>query len=262
MHISDIAKNPWVQMSSVGIISLSGGIGIGYILAKKHYEKIAETLEALNFYTYTPPVPPDMPDEEVVIVTEHREEVHVLPNHPGVPVQEEEEELVKGELIELRPQEDDDDETDEDSIAETGSRRNHPSNVVVTVDETLGVPGWDWPEELAKREADPKSPYILHQDEFYHDERGYTQTSLAYYSQDQVLLDESDTPIYNYGAIVGPLEFGHGSSDPNILYVRNEPMQAEYEISLLDESYEIEKLGIQMENDSIEHSLDRFRPSD
>jgi hypothetical protein len=91
---------------------------------------------------------------------------------------------------------------------------------------------------------------------------GYTQTTLTFYSGDNILADEQDSPVYNYESVVGNLRFGHGSNDSNVVYIRNEKLEAEYEVLLFDGSFEIEVLGYVAEANVIEHSLTKFRNSD
>ena len=122
---------------------------------------------------------------------------------------------------------------------------------------------WDYEVEVPKRT--PTTPYVIHRDEFFADEKGYdNQTTLTFYSGDNVLCDENDTPVYNPEKIVGVLEFGKGSGDPNVVYVRNERLEAEYEILLDTGFYQLEVLGGQTEamlkaND-LKHSVYKFRP--
>jgi hypothetical protein len=118
---------------------------------------------------------------------------------------------------------------------------------------------WDEVEEAKKR--DGKAIYILHQDEFFGDEFGYAQTSLNYYEEDDILCDEEDVPIYNYVDLVGELEFGRGTDDKNVVYIRNETRECEYEILRNSGSYAYEILGIEYDEQldkEIEHSATKL----
>jgi hypothetical protein len=122
---------------------------------------------------------------------------------------------------------------------------------------------WDWEKEKASRS--PEAPYILHQDEYLNDQSGYVQKVLTYYAGDDILTDESDTPIYNHHEIVGELVFGHGSNDSRVVYVRNEMHRGEYEILLDNGHYAQEILGLQAEaqiESELRHSEYRFRADD
>lgn len=157
--------------------------------------------------------------------------------------------------------------TDEASLA--ASRDLHPSVGQRNGDEEVSTvfrvvdDDWDYDVEVARRT--PEEPYILHRDEFFADEKGYdNQTTLTYYQGDNVLCDEQDVPIYQHEKVVGDLKFGHGSGDPNVLYIRNERLEAEYEILLDSGYYVVEVLGGQaeesLERPGLKHSVYKFRP--
>ena len=121
--------------------------------------------------------------------------------------------------------------------------------------------GWNYETEIAKR--DPEHPYIIHRDEFNSNEVDYPQSTLTYYKSDHILCDEHDTPVYNIDKVVGKLEFGKGSRDPSIVYIRNEKLEAEYEVILDHGWYQVEVLGQAVEDhlkdSNVKHSLHKFR---
>lgn len=121
------------------------------------------------------------------------------------------------------------------------------------------IDGWDYEEELAKRTSD--APYIIHKDEYDAEEAGYSQSTLTFYAGDSVLVDERDVPIYDAGKIVGEPIFGHGSQDPSICYIRNDRLEAEYEILLEEGFYQVEVLGAEIEHsyESRKEPLRKFR---
>ncbi len=121
---------------------------------------------------------------------------------------------------------------------------------------------WNYAQEI--RDRDPSEPYVIHKDEFYSEERGFTQTTLTYYAGDNILVDEEDAPIYNHDSVTGPLLFGHGSGDPKVVHIRNEKRKAEYEVVREPGLYSEEILGITIENNErakdLRHSKNwRFR---
>lgn len=125
---------------------------------------------------------------------------------------------------------------------------------------------WDWEVENQSREANPDGPFVIQRDEYEDDEADFIQSTLTYYQGDNILADDHDVPIYNHHLVVGDLKFGHGSDDPNIVYVRNGKLRAEYEIVLDRGHFSVEVLGQDAED--IEASFDekreprRFRPTD
>lgn len=122
---------------------------------------------------------------------------------------------------------------------------------------------WDYDKEVKKRS--PDTPYIIHKDEFYSEESGLTQVTLTYYAGDNIMCDEDDSPIYNHEQVTGPLLFGHGSGDPNVVHIRNEKRKAEYEVLYDPGLYSVDVLGLQIEDNQrvkdIKHSnqLHKFK---
>jgi len=125
-----------------------------------------------------------------------------------------------------------------------------PVSIPVDTDSTDSTdPDWIYAEELAARTEN--APYVIHQEEFEGDGTGYDRVSYTYYSVDDVLVDDSDThPIPHADEIVGQnnLKFGHGSEDPNIVYICNDRLQLLIEISRSPGSYEQEVLGLENDN--------------
>jgi hypothetical protein len=123
---------------------------------------------------------------------------------------------------------------------------------------------WDYEEEIPRRSQ--TKPHIIHRDEFWGEEKGYEQSTLTYYIEDDILTDQEDTPIYGYEAVTGKLLFGHGSGDINTVYIRNDKQSAEYEVLRFEGAYSREILGVSLEEDSaksdLRHSVRKFRPRD
>lgn len=225
----------WLIPSGVGVGAFGLGVGVGYFLCQRKFKSTVE---------------------------EYEEDI----------------ETVESNLMEL-------DFTQEGYRAEiTNEDTTPPVEIVTDVEEfiqsvieepvTTSVfnkeddDDWNYDKELQEREnLDPKAPYIIHRDEFEAEEEGYRQTTLTYYSGDGILVDESDTPIYNFEKVVGELLFGHGSRDQNVVYVRNPEHQAEYEILLDSGMYQVEVLGQEIEDkyedNDLKHShMRKFRASD
>lgn len=101
--------------------------------------------------------------------------------------------------------------------------------------------GWDYQKEIAQRSSD--RPYVIHEDEQH--ERGYNEATFTYYEGDDVLADAADKILDNRDEIVGDCieKFGHGSSDPNVVYLRNEQLEVEIELCRSTGSYAEEVHG-------------------
>lgn len=91
-------------------------------------------------------------------------------------------------------------------------------------------------------------PYIITVDEFFgSDEEDYNKLSIDYWAGDRVLSDDKEEHIPDVEGTVteANLErFGHGSNDPNLVYVRNDRLQTDFEICYNPGSYSREVLGM------------------
>lgn len=105
-------------------------------------------------------------------------------------------------------------------------------------EEEVGPEVWDYASEVRMRTED--CPYVIHSDEFDQNEKNYTQSQLSYFAEDDVLCDERDQVIEDQDSTVGLVnldKFGHGSGDPNVVYVRNDIIKMEFEVTKSDSSY-------------------------
>jgi len=134
-----------------------------------------------------------------------------------------------------------------------GMNNDEPEAVVINIFKNDD--GWDYEQELNNRSNE--EPYILHVDEYIGEEMGFKQETLTYYEGDDIMADITDTPIYNWPSVTGPLNWGHGSKDPNVVYVRNEKLRKEYEILRHSGSFETEVIGL--EETELQHSVLKFR---
>lgn len=114
---------------------------------------------------------------------------------------------------------------------------------------------FNYEEEIARRTED--EPYVISHDEFMACEKDYQQVQFTYYDGDNVLADERDQVVEDEDRIVGIanlLRFGHGSKDRNIVYIRNDTLDLEFEVVRSDGKYAEMVLGF------IEHSERDGRP--
>lgn len=113
-------------------------------------------------------------------------------------------------------------------------------------EEAQMMNSWDYNKERAKRS--PVRPYVIHVDE--REELPYDEVSLTYYDADDVLCDERDEVIGgpDRDRMVGEAnleKFGHGSNDPSVVFVRNDRLEAQYEIIKSPNSYAEEVHGFE-----------------
>lgn len=257
-------KKEWVVPASVGITSFAAGFGVGYFWffrkANRFIKNTDAEIEELKEQTV---------ELEFERAERAREFNHMIQEAAHVVKQfrDRGREYLEGMVEQLQYAPD-------DSESILLSKATHPANfkevnpddgALVNIFGNNTTDNWDYASELEERT--PEHPYIIHRDEFFGQESGYDQTTITYYEGDDILCDEKDQPIYNPDKVVGTLIFGHGSQDPNIVYVRNDHFQAEYEVLRDSGHYQIEVLGAQIveegEERDIKHSrILKFRPSD
>jgi hypothetical protein len=226
--IATLLRNKWVLPTSVGVTAFSSGFAAGYAYFKyrSKQEEIPEpefTQLAIDFDEYLKATS----IEDILGVGQPLhdaagEPLTVWANAKPTPIDEETLSLVV------------------DPLPVSVFRVDHEDD-------------WDYESELATRT--PELPYIIHADEYFNDEMGYSQTTLTFYNEDNILCDERDVPIYGHSLMVGPLLFGHGSNDQNIVYVRSEKLEHEWEIICSMGSYEVEVMGLQIEQSLEEQDL-------
>ena len=232
-----------------GVASFAAGAGAGYFLGKRNAENSRG----------------DISIKEGDIVAEEEFDHPTLEFDAGELVAAARGEAPPKVVIDAEDLEDDKDEERNTSFEETvievmGSESDEPDEVTVDGPEpqdedpskrhnVFAQSGhdWDYDAELAARTSN--EPYILHHEEFHSEESGYTQQTLCYYQGDNQVTDEQDSPVYNFPTILGDLRFGHGSGDPNVVYIRNDKLRAEYEVLLHSGSYAKEVLGIEQEEE-------------
>lgn len=132
------------------------------------------------------------------------------------------------------------------------------SNVFV---DGRAIEDFDYATEVAQRS--PDEPYVITHDEFMQNENGWENQSLTYYNGDDVLVDDQQMPIPDIEGVVDSAnlsKFGHGSRDPNVVYVRNERLETDFEITARAGSFGEEVAGV----NELRHSapLRRFRAGD
>lgn len=118
---------------------------------------------------------------------------------------------------------------------------------------------FDYEYEILNR--NPEEPYTITHDEFNENEDDRPQHNLTYYNGDDVLVDDQDMPIPDIEEMVGSenlTKFGYGSNNRNVVYVRNEKSNIDFEITLSEGKFGDEVAGLK-------HSappLRRFREGD
>jgi hypothetical protein len=237
MYISESTKqtlkSPTITHAVVGVSSLIIGAGIGYIFGKK--QKNTAVSEPVK-------------NETQASLFDYLQEQELPMNDAG---------QIVVNVVEKQPA--DGTKIDYAALSKPIETTPEPSPVVnVFLNENED---WDYDAELSTRNGEV--PYIISQDEFVADEMGFKQDTVTYYVGDDIMADPMDTPIYNYSALMGDLRFGHGSKDPNVVYIRNEKMHIEWEVLRHTGHFSVEVMGLIREQeleDEIRHSsVRKFR---
>lgn len=95
-------------------------------------------------------------------------------------------------------------------------------------------------------------PVIIDQEVFMANDPDHEQATLTYYAASDQVCGEKDEPIDNADLVVGTefkKNFGKGSSDNNIVHIRNVGLHMDFEVVKSEGSYEAEVLG--MVDDSV-----------
>jgi len=259
MNAHDIFGNKVVQAASVGVVSFAAGGVLGYMLGKRS-QTPSEATEFVQLTLDTKDYEAAMTELEGVITADDLELYSEAEMAPTIEI----------------PTEDDEDE--EGELPETGEpiewlgpdpRLQPPAEeVYVDISNVFDQPEdeWDEEEELSNRTND--APHIIKVDEFISNETGFSQTTLTYYSADEVVADECNVPVYDYNKFLGDnLKFGHGSGNVDVVYIRNVQKRAEFEVIRFDGSHQDELLGLHEETaleNELRHSVNtrRFRSDD
>lgn len=244
-NISNLLRKPGVVSGMVGAAAFATGATLGYLLGKRNAvtvvpaepKIVAEQLQ-IDFDENGISVTSIITDEHVAELLRSGSINNGSIGFADVPVPEE---LVGGTF-----------QLPEPAVEET------PEPAVVNI-FAIDDPDWDYDAELNTRSN--AEPYVLHKDEFFNEEMGFRQTTVTYYAGDDIMSDEQETPVYDYNKLMGPLKWGHGSGDPNVVYIRNEKTRHEWEVVLHTGRYEVEVLGNEYEQelaeDELRHSTNR-----
>lgn len=90
-------------------------------------------------------------------------------------------------------------------------------------------------------------PHVIDQATFIENKTEWDQSTLTWYIVDGTLTDDRDHLVEDVDGTVGNenlLRFGEGSSDPNVVHVRNPRLNLEFEVVRHEGSYRREVLGI------------------
>jgi hypothetical protein len=259
-QLMNVVKKPWFMATAVGALSFTVGGGLGYIIGTRRVinvltdaieesEKEADGQmelfvedhvgEVMNCHQ---DVVQEFRDLEQGALEMLREAESAAIYWPAYQMEEEAELILQD--IEL-----------EDAIEEAENAPQY-KNVFAANDDT-----WDYEVEKTLRTSG--APYIIHQDEFMTSEFNFDQSVVTYYEGDDIACDEHDEPMHDHKRRLGELRFGHGSKDSQVVYIRSERLEIEWEVLLHPGRYEIEVLGNHVERSyeeaELKHANQQYR---
>jgi hypothetical protein len=213
----------------VGLLAFGAGVGLGYILGRR------KSVEVITLAPRDPELKENRP--------------------PKVVVDERPKKLMTTE--ELKQSYADDPQVE---VITLNDQKVESSNVFAN--STIDEDEWDIKKEIETRS--PHRPYVLHQEEFFAEEmesEDFIQSTLIYYAGDDVLVDQEEKILYNRAELVGDClnKFGHGSGDPNTVYVRSMEQRMEYEVIRDPGHYSVEVQGLEMEHEENAQDLKHAR---
>jgi hypothetical protein len=119
----------------------------------------------------------------------------------------------------------------------------------IVVDPDRQVPEfiWNYPHELARRS--PDRPYVIHQEEFQEEGSQFNHVTYTYFAEDGFVMNDEDQQLFtDVDARVGLhnlVRFGHGTDDPDIVFIRNHELNIEIELARTYNSYQRDIEGLE-----------------
>jgi len=239
--------------AGVGVVGVGAGFGIGYLVFKKHFKQIADTeIESVKEAYRKNGVPkPEL--------TDLKPKYNVTPVDPVIAA-------VAERIIETQGYADEESETDSDAFRRAHGRVPTTEELIQMGDgieagdpargtedhddvniqegnifdnpqpdpEDIGDESWvDAPRSFDR-------PYVIDAAEWMLNETNYDQITLTYWADDDVLADDASHIIFDVDTVVGAANlhrWGFKSEDKDIVYVRNEKMTTDYEITRDDRNF-------------------------
>jgi hypothetical protein len=268
MNLQSILRQKWVIPVAASSGSLVIGVGVGFLIGVRKAEADAFNNQDEDVkQDGNEDVGIEVGDEITIEITEVEEEVEVVSNPARDLTSEAYRKATEPAVITDRI-------LREDEVTAITQKTNYATpvpeevesgEIIVELDsppEGDAVNIFTNPENVWDQEAEIASridgePYVIHIDEYTENENGYRQETLTYYMGDDVVCDAADTPVYGYPGLMGDIKgnFGRGSGDKNVVYVRNDEHHMEWEILRHQSSFEVEVLGSQAEEQFAEKDL-------
>lgn len=206
---------------AIFVAGASIGAGVAYVVTKKRYEQIVEEeLESMKEYILNGL---QETEDEVSATSEVYQDERVVPFNPrykkilGQYSGDIEASKAMADVVEV--------ERDEEEDYEEYEQKSYASN-----------------------QYKKENPYVISIEEFSEEMDHYDKVTVYFYEDDEVLADENEEVITDMDGTVGRDNmgfFGEGSNDPEVVYIRNEKLEIDYEVIRLSKSYSETVLGME-----------------
>lgn len=246
-------KNDPLILAGVALIGLTTGAFVGYRLAKRYLEpkyaaladeeiKAAKVLYGhLHKDDYESPsvaveklIPDSAPEAQAAMRKYQGQDVHILVEEDALVVTHRVDQTEN--VVEETP-------ADPEPRTET-----HFKNVFDQQEEPVNdgpqYEGWDYDTELARR-TDSK-PFVVTKEEFFENEFNLEVMNVTYYTDDEVLADQSDGIIDAIDSNVGwdnLKKFGVASGEEHIVYIFNKKAGLAFEVARHQGKYSVDVMG-------------------
>ena len=106
--------------------------------------------------------------------------------------------------------------------------------------EQAEIPVATVPEWVTVR--DPHGPYVISLDEYMEEgeDSPYTKIEMTYFEGDETLVDINDSIVPNIDEVIGVMNldrWGQGTTDPEQVYIRNERLELDIELTRDEQTY-------------------------
>lgn len=118
------------------------------------------------------------------------------------------------------------------------AEREAPEEDISEYDEALVFDKQMHEEALSEGYSD--FPRTISASEMVNQKQWYSKVTLTYYAGDDVLADDQDEPLEDPKDIIGEYFkefFGMNEDEPDIIYVRNDDRESDYEVAKVETSY-------------------------
>lgn len=100
-------------------------------------------------------------------------------------------------------------------------------------------------EEQTRR--DESAPYLITIEEYMGDRHDFAKTTATYWEEDDTIVNDDEKPMDDVNEVIGNdnlMTFGSDPEEPDMIWVRNEHLEVDFEIARDQRSYHEVVLGI------------------